>query len=109
MTFTILFLGFAALAAFALAMPLHARAGFGREVPAGRRRLFRAAGWRVVAGLLVVAIWRHGWAVGITYGIASLAVTGFAVTLVLTYRPRVLPLLAVVTLTTASGLLAWVC
>jgi hypothetical protein len=109
MTLSILFLGFAALAALALAMPAHARAGFGRDISHERRRLFRAAGWLVVAGLFVVEGWRHGWTIGITYGIASLAVTGFAVTLVLTYRPRVLPLLAVVTLTTASGLLAWVC
>jgi hypothetical protein len=109
MTFSILFLGFSALAALALAMPAHARACFGRDVSHGRRRLFRAAGGLVVAGLFVVASWRHGWTIGMTYGIAALVVTGFVVTLVLTYRPRALPLLAVVTLTTASGLLAWVC
>ena len=107
MIFTILFSGFAALATLALAMPAHARAGSGGEVPRQRRRLLRVAGWLIVAGLFVVEIRAHGWAVGLTYGIAALAVTGFGVTLALTYRPRVLPLLATIALAAAGGLLVF--
>ena len=108
MTLSILFSGFAALAALALAMPPHAGTGFGSAVSIGRRRTLRTVGWAILTGLFVVAIRRHGWAVGVTYGVAALAVSGFAVTLVLTYRPRMLPLLATGALMVAGGILVFV-
>lgn len=89
---------FTAAALLALSMRTHGRSGFGRGTATRERRFLAAVGWAALATVFVVAIYGQGWAIGIVLGFASLAAAGFVVTLVLTYRARLLPVLAVAAL-----------
>jgi hypothetical protein len=60
-------------------------------------------GWVFVAFALSNAVYGRGWAIGLVLWLAALAVSGFVVTLLLTYRPRALPWLGVVTALAAGA------
>lgn len=80
-------LGFAGLAALALAMDRHHRQVWPRGLPRHRRVLWRLAG---VAGLLAsfaVCAAQAGWAVGAVLWLGLLSAAAPMVTLVLSYRP----------------------
>jgi Protein of unknown function (DUF3325) len=99
---------FAALTALALRMNTHRRASLvsprWQGVP---REMLVVIGWLLVAVALGGAVRGYGWAVGAVLWVAALAVAGFGVTLLLTYRPRVLPVAAGVSLIGAVLIALW--
>jgi hypothetical protein len=77
-----------ALTALALAMPRHSSRVF-RRLPSGRSgRGFRFAGWSFLVISLAATWWRWDEGVSLVFWTASLALHGFALALVLAYRPR---------------------
>ncbi len=100
---------FAATALLALGMKTH-----GRAATAGTRFAsvpsvgWMGAGWLGVALALAVAVRAHGWGVGVVLWLLALGATGFAVTLVLSYRARWLPIVATGAFL-LTGVLAWCC
>jgi len=90
---------FSGMAALALRMNVHHRLALentaGSRLPRG---VWGVAGWCVITATLGHAVLGSGGWIGTVSWIAGLAVGGFAVALVLAFRPRVL-------LLTASGTL----
>jgi hypothetical protein len=83
---------FAALAALALCMGAHRRAVLAatraESVPSW---IFAGVGWSLLIFALRGAAARQGWLFGAVCWLAATAVAGFIVTMVLAFRPRLLP------------------
>lgn len=81
-------LGYAGVASFAFAMAPHHRIVFGRLPELRRARTLRLAGSALLAAALAFASTGLGWQVGLVTWLAFLAVSGFALTQLLAYAPR---------------------
>lgn len=79
---------YSALAALALAMRRHYRTVFNREANAKARLTWRLVGWALIIISLLVELQADGPGLGIVAWIIGLAVAGFALTFILTYKPR---------------------
>ncbi|MGC4071953.1 MAG: DUF3325 domain-containing protein [Nibricoccus sp.] len=95
---------FAATGLLALGMPVHARVAFIGE--RWKKSLvttaWKGAGWLLVALTLMLVVQKLSWGVGVVFWLLALAATGFGVTLLLTYRPRFLPVAVVGALSIAG-------
>jgi len=81
-------LAYAALAALALGMNRHHRTVFERDLPLRGRTPLRIAGGSLLALSLVTDLLAQGPELGPVAWCAQLAVAGFALTILLTFRPR---------------------
>jgi hypothetical protein len=101
-------LGYTGVALFALAMTVHHRTAFG-GVPDSRRVLaFRFGGSVLLIASLGAAVKSFGWPIGVVTWSAILVISGFLLTQLLAFAPRLLPwpaiaLLGVAGLTGASN------
>ena len=104
-----LLVSFVATGLLALGMPAHAKAAWKderwRKRPAA---VWKTAGWIAVGLGLVTGVKAHDWGIGIVVWLLALAAAGFAVTLLLTYRPRWLPgaLVAAAVAAISSGIVS---
>lgn len=95
---------FAALTCLVLAMPAHYRRIFPEDSPgAGTLRTWRFLGWAGMFASLIYALRAGSWQVGLVTWVVMLAVSGAALTLLLTYAPRRVPAIAGVVLVLAVG------
>jgi hypothetical protein len=86
---------FSGMAALALRMNVHRRSTLENTAGAGvPRGMLAAVGWCLLAAALGYAVLNDGGWIGAVSWLAALAVGGFAVALVLAFRPRVLLLTA---------------
>lgn len=88
MSWLALALGYAAVTCFALAMTGHHRTVFGRVASKNRARMFRLVGSILTAGALAAVVAAFGWPIGIVAWVASLSISGFVLTQLLAYAPR---------------------
>jgi hypothetical protein len=85
---------FAATALLSLGMKTHGRVALiGGRLARVPTVVWTSAGWIGVTLTLAAAVRAHGWDVGVVLWLLALGATGFAVTLLLSYRPRWLPVL----------------
>ncbi len=102
-----LLIAFTAMGLLALGMSAHARAALaGGRWELTPRAVWKLAGWIFVLVAFASAVAGSNWSVGPVWWLLALGVAGFAVTLLLTYWPRWLPLTVAVTLLGAA-VLAW--
>jgi hypothetical protein len=85
----------AALTFLALGMERHHLPALGRKPSRNFRNGSKSAGWILLAFAIPVAVAAYGWPVGAVTLFAWLAVTGFALTLCLSYAPRFAPVCTV--------------
>ncbi len=95
----------AALALLSLAMNRHHEQAFSRRPQLLRVRGFRSAGVLSLVTSLVAAIAAQGWGTGPVLWLGLLSVAALLVVLLLPYRPRAVPRLAVFSLASAPVLL----
>ena len=94
-----LLIAFAATGLLALGMPAHARAALaGGPWERMPRAVWKLAGWSFVLGAFAYLVVTSNRAVGPVGWLLALGVAGFLVTLMLTYRPRWLPVAIATTL-----------
>ncbi len=89
-----LLLTFAALACLAASMSAHAPAVLATRDSRRARTVLRGGGWLGLVLLTTLSCTRVGPALGPIYVLAATAVAGVGITLLVTYRPRQLPRLA---------------
>lgn len=81
-------LTYTALAVIALSMPRHYRAVRRAELPTQSGRWLRLVGWALLVLSGVATGHAHGVELGAVVWLAQTAVAGFALTLLIAYRPR---------------------
>jgi hypothetical protein len=85
-------LGFAGFAALALAQKKHHRVVFADNTSHALAGLpYLPVGWALVAAALVVAVTGHQTGYGLVVLSAALMVSGWGMSLAITYRPRLAP------------------
>jgi hypothetical protein len=84
-------LGYTGVTFFALAMTVHHRTAFGRLSDPRRVLAFRFGGSVLLIISFGTAVQSFGWPIGIVAWGAILAVSGFLLTQLLAFAPRLLP------------------
>ncbi|MES2697187.1 MAG: DUF3325 domain-containing protein [Verrucomicrobiota bacterium] len=81
-------LGYAGVTLFAYAMVVHHRAVFGHAPNPRQMRGFRIGGTTLLAAALFATIAALGWQVGLVAWVAMLGISGFVLTQLLSFAPR---------------------
>lgn len=98
---------FPSLACLAVAMPVHHRRGFGRELAPAGRTVWRLLGAGGLLAALSLVLTSRQWTVDLVAWTVMLAVAGLVLTFLLTYVPRVLPAVGLMVLSLAPALAWW--
>jgi hypothetical protein len=81
----------AGLTAVGVSMAAHQRAAFRRPLSARSTLALRLAGWLLIAVATGAEIAIRGWGAAIVTALAQAAISGFLLTLLLTFAPRRTP------------------
>lgn len=100
-------LGFSGLAALSLGMDKHHEQALGREPGRGRRWALTLLGWCLLGWAAFHGMQAYGPSVGLAIWVSELAVTAIVALLVLSYRPRWLVPLALLSAVLAF-LASWI-